>query len=291
MMEHIFFGKPKESKPYDATKDYLDYILKSERKDMTYIVGAKCLDGVTLVGDKKITIDLGADYTFGNKIFSPIFNTVIGSSGLSGMYKTFQNRMIMGVRQLNRDAEEKKRPIYIYSEDLNYLAEQVIHALGGEYGINVMANSFDALIAMRTSVTAELVRVNYLGLPEPVSEYKAIGHGQPYGSIILKNLWDRNLNMKQFAKLGCFIIKHIQDMNLDSSVGIDLSKDVLPQVWYIPNIVCERNKFGTYPDEEWKEIVSKYPLRELSTSEIKSLMEGVDVYNKDIQNTIKKIKL
>lgn len=258
---------------------------------MTYIVGAKCVDGVTLVGDKKITIDSGADYTFGNKIFSPVFNTVVGSSGLSGMYKTFQNRMILAVRQLNKEIEEKKRPSFIGSEELSYLAEQVIHALASEYGVNVMANSFDALMAMRTYITAELVRVNYLGLPEPVSEYKAIGHGQPYGSIILKNLWNRNLNMKQFAKLGCFIIKHIQDMNLDSSVGIDLSKDELPQVWYIPNIVCDLNRYGSYPDEEWKEIVAKYPVRVLQNSEIKSLMEGFEVYNTDIQNTIKKIKL
>lgn len=60
---------------------------------MTLIMGANCSDGMVLVGDKKITIGSGTDYSFANKIFSPYNNVVVGSSGFSGMYRSFQARL------------------------------------------------------------------------------------------------------------------------------------------------------------------------------------------------------
>ena len=51
---------------------------------MTYIVGARCSDGVVLIGDTKVTIDSGADYAYSKKITIPLGNVVMGSAGILG---------------------------------------------------------------------------------------------------------------------------------------------------------------------------------------------------------------
>ena len=41
-------------------------------KDMTFILGAKCLDGVVIVGDTKVTIGEGTSYAYAKKLTNPL---------------------------------------------------------------------------------------------------------------------------------------------------------------------------------------------------------------------------
>jgi hypothetical protein len=63
-------------------------------------------------------------------------------------------------------------------------------------------------------------------------DYKAIGTGEPYGSIYLKQNWQPDMTTKQVAELGYFIIKYIEKFYLDLSVGVNVDK---PQIWFIPD--------------------------------------------------------
>ena len=73
---------------------------------MTYILGARCKDGVTLVGDTKVTGDGGADFAYEKKItVQPLTNIVMGSAGIGGLYKEFQNRIVSAILQMEKEKE------------------------------------------------------------------------------------------------------------------------------------------------------------------------------------------
>ena len=57
------------------------------RKDLTYILGSVCQDGVVLVGDRKIS---GADYPWEDKVFMDIPNFVVASSGVYALFDKFR---------------------------------------------------------------------------------------------------------------------------------------------------------------------------------------------------------
>jgi DNA-binding beta-propeller fold protein YncE len=85
---------------------------------------------------------------------------------------------------------------------------------------------------MQTATGAVLQHVYPAGFTEVVPKYRAIGHGEPYGSLIMKILWHPEMKMKQVAELGYYIIKHVEKFELDSSVGVGNNK---PQIWFIPD--------------------------------------------------------
>ncbi|UCG54765.1 MAG: hypothetical protein JSV32_00670 [Dehalococcoidia bacterium] len=247
-------------------------------KDMTLIMGAKCINGIALIGDRKITIDSGADYTYGDKLFAPLNTIVVGSSGLSGMYKSFQNRVLMAIKQ------HQKEGMGVGAEETLAIIEQIMHQMLSEYGESIMANGFDVLMAMRNTPEPELNRIIYLGLPEPVIDYKCVGHGEPYASLLLKTLWKKDMSMMQFAKLGCFTIRFIENLNLDNSVG------GLPQVYFIPKIQFDKTNPPT-EQKEWDELWEKYPIRQLKEEEIEYILQSTEHNITNIQNMIKRISL
>lgn len=70
--------------------------------------------------------------------------------------------------------------------------------------------------------------------------------------------------------LGAFIIDFIQYMKLDHSVGYE--SKYLPQVYYIPDVPV----VDDLSDEEYAQLESKYPIRELPSEEVEYLMKMAD---------------
>lgn len=242
---------------------------------MTYILGVRCVDGVLLMGDTKVTIDEGADYTYSRKIFKPFTSVVIGAAGASGLYKSFQDRITNAVTKI----EETER--ITSPETFSVITENVIRQMHDVYGEDrYILRNLEILMALRIGDKAELRRFTSFGFPEPVNDCKAIGHGEPYGNIFLKKLKPRNvISMEQASLLGCFIIKVIQETEIDNSVGY--SDDFLPQVWYIPDIKYSADLPSYEPDND--SIIELYdvyryknfPIKELSSKEVKSLINKV----------------
>ena len=104
------------------------------------------------------------------------------------------------------------------------------------------------------------------------------------------------MTMEQTAKLGIFIIKFIDDMELDKSVGF--SKECHPQVVYIPDILLPEG-FPEQPPpniskEELEELQKKYfelslqyPIKELPKNEVNHLINEISSKVSDFENLFK----
>jgi 20S proteasome alpha/beta subunit len=194
---------------------------------MTYILGAKCKDGVVLVGDRKLTTLDGSLVGYVDKIFHlpPI---VVGGSGVSGLFEKFQTKVTHYVQA--NFAPNQPIPVDPFIEAI----ERIVGGLNFTYGDSV--GRVAVLVGMQTSHGSLLQYIlpsSPMGMAETVREYKSIGHGIPYASLLLNMLWRRDLTMQDVANIGYFIVKSFEKYpQMDNTVGVD---DERPQVWFIPN--------------------------------------------------------
>lgn len=191
-------------------------------KDMTYILGSHCADGVVLVGDRKLVSGDGSTHEYGDKIFVDFPSMVVGSSGISGLFEKFRERLTYFVA-----SPSYEHTVAVLTTQIETITRQLNEAyrdiLKGEY--------FDVLLGLKGSITPVLKYIYPFGFAEGVRGYKVIGHGEPYGSFFLKHWWKPEMKMLEVVELGFFIIRYIQEFKLDDTVGIGES---YPQVWLIP---------------------------------------------------------
>lgn len=193
-------------------------------KDMTYILGARCKDGVILIGDRKVTYQDSVEYGYEDKIFQAGSQLVWGSSGIQAFYDSFANRVMSktGGRQISFN-------------EFRIIVEEVYENMGEIYGDRIRYGGLSVLIAQKPMQTSELWLIQNIGAPQRISKYRAIGGGEPYGEVFLNMLWKRkqdSITMEEVAEIGYFIIKYIERFELDRSVGVG---DKKPQIWFIPD--------------------------------------------------------
>ena len=209
-------------------------------------MGARCKDGVVLISDSKVI--RGTGYTHEEKIFLPFNEVVVGAAGLTGLFDKFLKQIL--IRTANRQ-------VNFY--DFVNTVEDVIREIVARYRERVGASEkglLEALIAIQTQPKSELYHVLENGYAEIVQGSLAIGHGEPYGSIFLKQLWNKDMTMLETAKLGALIIKTIDDFGLDITVGGK------PQIRFIP----DKEKIREPTEDESKEIAT-FSMKTLKISE------------------------
>ena len=222
---------------------------------MTYILGAVCSDGVVLVADRKITSDYGTTHEYEDKLFIVPPWMVVGSSGTLGLFEKFREKL----------ANFLASPEYDNSvATLTTQIENITRELNEHYRERLAGQVFDVLIGIKTTASAFLKYIFPFGFTEGVRSYKVIGHGEPYGSFFLKQWWRPNMKMLEVAELGLFMIKYIQEFELDNSVGIGAG---YPQVWLIPNTPLP-------PDASWEQQQSFGPY-EISPKDMGTIAERV----------------
>jgi 20S proteasome alpha/beta subunit len=184
---NVFFNRKTRKKGFYHNISY--------KKDMTYILGARCKDGVVLVADTKVTIGDGTDYTYEKKITRLLDNVIMGSSGLGGSGRDFQNRIITAVvgREKRRFEEGNNRrfPPITTEHEYSVLVSNVINDMHRDYGDRSYLIAYNLMILCGTrigSTSAQLTTFTGDGYPEPVNQVRAIGHREPYGSIFLKKM-------------------------------------------------------------------------------------------------------
>jgi len=203
-------------------------------KDMTYILGSHCLDGVVLVGDKKIVSGDGSSHEYDDKIFIVDPWMITGSSGTLALFQKFRERVTEYIYSPNCE-----RTVIALTSRIEFITRQLNEA----YREVLQGQDFDVLLGIKGNISAILRYVYPFGLSEDINKYKVIGHGEPYGSFFLKHWWKPDMTMLDVAELGFFIIRYIQEFELDNTVGIG---EALPQVWLIPN---EPIPDGATPEE------------------------------------------
>lgn len=192
-------------------------------KGMTYILGSMCSDGVVLVSDRKVTLEQGATSEYEDKLFLNDPWTVVGSSGVSGLFEKFRENLAMYIASPGRESTVPALTAQI---------EVLTRELNEKYKDVLRGQNFDVLLGIKTTANSELRYVYPFGFAEGVRKCKAIGHGEPYGSFFLKHWWKPSMTMLDVAELGYFIIEYIQEFGLDNTVGIG---DDFPQIWLIPH--------------------------------------------------------
>ncbi|MEX0595670.1 MAG: hypothetical protein WD512_04145 [Candidatus Paceibacterota bacterium] len=302
------FVKTKLKQPNIHSYDYNNFYKRQmlykleeiKKKDMTYILGARCCDGVVLVSDTKVTIDNGADFAYTKKLFKPFNSVVMGAAGISGLYASFQDRMNLAV------SNDEDQGINVSNVGtMSVIAENVIRNMHDTYKEDrwLITQNFNVIMGMRMGLEAELKCFNGLGTPEPTDlrKPKVIGHGEPYGAMFIKELWNEDWTMERTARLALFVIKIIRDKEIDSSVGyID---ECLPQVYYIPDIVVSniqtsnailKDKLDRSAkltnkelDETNRLIAEQFPIKELEKKEVKHLIDEISSANAHLDTFFK----
>jgi 20S proteasome alpha/beta subunit len=207
---------------------------------MTYILGSRCKDGVVLVADRKLTYPEGSRYEYTDKLIADLSGVVIGFSGSLGTFEIFRTRISEYVIGSGGSAT--------FNQLMLKLSE-ISYDLDHRYGSKGYA--FDILVGLEGPDGSSLKHIYSNGLPEPVNRYDVIGTGSPYGTILLKTIWDQNMSMEQVAELGYFIVKYVESFKLDLTVGVDSQSGPYnkPQIWFIPDIGPDFQANPTLLDE------------------------------------------
>lgn len=240
--------------------------------NLTYILGAKCTDGIVVVGDRRVTRGSGG-YEYEDKIFSDVSNVIIGASGTVGLFDKFR-REISRVARENRDIDVR---------DFIAQAEKIVYGLNTEY-MDRKVGFIDLLVAYGKTRHGELQYITPVGLAEAVRRYQVIGSGAPYGAYYLKKLWHNKLTMRKVAILACAIIQHIEENELDQAVGV--GNENLPQVWFNAN----------WPKPEDYEVLSQeaknaLEVREVTGDELEGIIKGANELQADLEIAIQGITL
>jgi hypothetical protein len=126
----------------------------------------------------------------------------MGASGAISLFGKFRDQAVDIVREFSD------------THNLNNFIkniECIVKKINREYEYAIHGRNFDLLVAIRN--TSSSVKLQYIctdGVAEDVSNFRATGLGEPYGSILLKQLWHQNLTMLEAAELGYRIIKYIE---------------------------------------------------------------------------------
>jgi hypothetical protein len=134
--------------------------------------------------------------------------------------------------------------------------EDILREVNARYRDRVIEKN-DVLIAAKLT-DPKMAGLRYIdpnGAASAINDYKAIGHGAPYGEAFLKRLWrtKNSLTMNQVGQLGYFIIKYIESFGLDRTVSVGDDK---PQIWFLPDQSeaheASEDTFAKY--EEWSKL-------------------------------------
>jgi 20S proteasome alpha/beta subunit len=204
---------------------------------MTFIIGAKCIDGVVLIADRRVTLLTkdGLNFEYRKKLFAELRHVVFGSSGSTGNYELFRSRVLSHIRKNN-----------VLIDDITNVLSDMAFELNKRYEFkeNLI---FDVLVAIAyPDKDSILTYIDAYGSTHMVENYRAIGAGAKYAKMYLEKTWNNNLTMEQVAELGYFIIKCIEKFKLEESVGLDNEN---PQVWYIPNRYVQ-NEHGVVTEND-----------------------------------------
>ena len=217
---------------------------QKQNNDMTYILGARCVDGVVLVSDQKIL--RGNVPSYKEKLMQVLPSVIMGGAGTSGLIERFSD-------EIKTQVENQR--ITNDSQLLGFVEERSLE-LSQKYAPRV--GGLEILIGVRAGIYAQLFNiVTERGFAEPVKEYVVIGSGVPYGSFLLEKLWNKNMTMIDFAKVAYMVINYVIDFKLDDSVGGD------PKVWFMPDVL--------EPQSDMQKIDPKYNVRMPNSEELEEI--------------------
>lgn len=180
---------------------------------MTLILGACCEDGVVMVGDSKITAEMGTLIKYEPKVAAEFRNIIFGYAGAVDMFQVFR-RYIVGDAVILRDSSQPYEFDNIL-EKIGDIMKVLLEARSRQYfKLDVMVGRL-----YPAGMKPDINIVNNNSKIIPIDTWKAIGKGEVFAYPILRNKWNNSLTTREFAQLGYDTIKYIDDKNLNDTVG------------------------------------------------------------------------
>jgi len=239
---------------------------------MTYILGARCKDGVVLISDRKVSgVDSEDPYT--SKIRPAFTDAVFAAAGFETVFEDFLNELPkrVTIRQKMIEEQGKSLPansgyyytLYHFKQDCIALIKEIKESCSEIQDRGILA--IQVLIGVKDYFKNKSV-LYYLDsfdcLPVEIKHKKVIGQSN-LADVFLKS-WKPEMTMKETARLGAFIIKYIEKEKLSEDNGVGIG-GYQPQILLIPD--------GETPVE-------------MNIEEINDLLKDVDV---TVNETIEKI--
>ena len=230
---------------------------------MTFILGSVCSDGVVLIADKKITYE-NRHPEYREKLSMQYYPIVFGSSGSVDLYERFLYEALSkaqrshkitqnvqyatsgGITEHDTTNPDVAISLQPYLQDLEKSVKELNNNYSTYYG-----SGFDILLAVWTKDKGSvLYYIPPKGIGTKIFEYMVIGTGERLAEMVLGPLWRKEMTMEQVAKIGYFIIKYIEQYDLDYKVGVG---SLYPQIYFVANSGevsrAEADKLESYEKE------------------------------------------
>jgi 20S proteasome alpha/beta subunit len=216
---------------------------------MTRIIGARCIDGVVLIGDRKI-VNHDNSFDFRDKLFMVYYPIVVGLAGETLPFEDVKREALeMAQRSLTIQSSKTEPEIlpldfknisgiarvYPTSDTSTPRLEiyQYLDKLGGVIKRHVKEYPFEALVSAQTEDRGSLLfHFDIYGNHSDQHEFIVTGDGRTQAIVLLKPLWNKKMSMNEFTQLAYFIIKYIDRFSLNNTVGLGGLK---PQVYFVPD--------------------------------------------------------
>lgn len=195
----------------------------------TYILGARCKDGIVLVGDKKV----GDKFTEKIRKTEYFTDVVFAAAGLEGLFEDFlmeiPKRVFYRQKMISEKIPEYPYSLFYFKEDCINLIKEMKGAFCSEIQVDIPA--VQVLFAVKNLETnkSELYYLDSLDcFSQQVKDKVVIGE-KHLGDVFMKS-WKPEMTMEETAKLGSFIIKYIEEEKLSDNVGVG---NLQPDIWFV----------------------------------------------------------
>lgn len=236
------------------SNDYTPF--DNEESEMTLLMGARCVDGVILAGDRKMTQTLssGIHYLYDDKITGEIDGILTGFAGDAGAFEVFRTTLrdyVMNNRNehVEKSSHDKENTGPSFDR-FKLKISQIQHDFYCKYHQRPYRVLMGASSKYFTSKKSSLYLYESDGRCFPQNETLpiAIGSGSPHVLYFLKRYWNpKKTTMKDFAQLADFLIRYVNNtrIRLVESVGLNPDKPY-PQIVFIPDksAFCRPNNNG-----------------------------------------------
>lgn len=199
---------------------------------MTLVIGARCKDGIVLIGDRKVLRGTSYDYT--DKIQQVLPEVVVGAAGTTAYFDKFKRQILLQAQIAKQNQEDPEQPAFNTIEDFIIVCERLIKFFREEYDLH-NKRELEIIIAvhqpsMETGIYIPSLHGidNIECVDEEVKKYLCIGNGQLVAEPFMRILWNQQMTMKETAVISALIMKIIDEHKLDISVGGE------PQIWFFP---------------------------------------------------------
>jgi len=193
---------------------------------MTFVLGARCKDGVVVIGDTHLSVR--CDFAYGYKLFSVFPGIVIAFAGDKALLELFKSNFLDFIKSqgLINNPVSSQRALFLTSK----ISRQISDKYGRHY---------DILLATSGTLFGGTSSLRWLaptGESMPISDYCKLGSDTPHATVFLKKLFRPDMSMQQGAELGYFIIKYLERFELGLERGLDLIPPFdKPVIWFVPD--------------------------------------------------------